>query len=69
MMHMAKAVRAGIHRTTLYAMRDAGVIEQLSRGFIGWRALRRWRIPTWWPWHGGFRAGWSASFPRSQCTT
>jgi predicted transcriptional regulator of viral defense system len=32
MMRMAEAVRAGIHRTTLYAMRDAGVIEQLSRG-------------------------------------
>ncbi|HYV38770.1 MAG TPA: type IV toxin-antitoxin system AbiEi family antitoxin domain-containing protein [Gemmataceae bacterium] len=32
MMRMANAVHAGIHRTTLYAMRDAGVIEQLSRG-------------------------------------
>jgi predicted transcriptional regulator of viral defense system len=32
MMRMAKAVQAGIHRTTLYAMRDAGVILQLSRG-------------------------------------
>lgn len=32
MMRMANAVQVGIHRTTLYAMRDAGVIEQLSRG-------------------------------------
>ncbi len=31
-MRMANAVEAGIHRNTLYAMRDAGVIEQLSRG-------------------------------------
>ncbi len=33
-MRMAHAVRAGIHRNTLYAMRDAGVIEQLSRGLF-----------------------------------
>ncbi len=32
MMRMANAVQAGIHRTTLYAMRDAGIIAQLSRG-------------------------------------
>lgn len=32
MMRMAAAVQAGIHRTTLYALRDSGVIEQLSRG-------------------------------------
>src|SRR5438034_10708957 len=31
-LRMAEAVKAGIHRRTLYAMRDAGVIEQLSRG-------------------------------------
>jgi predicted transcriptional regulator of viral defense system len=29
---MTDAVNVGIHRRTLYAMRDAGVIEQLSRG-------------------------------------
>jgi predicted transcriptional regulator of viral defense system len=29
---MAEAVRAGIHRRTLYALRDAGIVEQLSRG-------------------------------------
>lgn len=28
----AQAVRAGIHPSTLYAMRDSGVLEQLSRG-------------------------------------
>jgi predicted transcriptional regulator of viral defense system len=33
-MRMAKAVQVGIHRNTLYAMRDAGVIEQLSRGLF-----------------------------------
>src|SRR5438552_4755061 len=31
-LRMTDAVNAGIHRRTLYAMRDAGVIEQLSRG-------------------------------------
>jgi predicted transcriptional regulator of viral defense system len=31
-MRMANAVQAGIHRNTLYAMRDAGVVDQLSRG-------------------------------------
>lgn len=29
---MADAVRAGIHRRTLYAMRDAGQVEALARG-------------------------------------
>ncbi len=33
-MRMTNAVQAGIHRNTLYAMRDAGVIEQLSRGLF-----------------------------------
>ncbi len=33
-MRMANAVQAGVHRNTLYAMRDAGVIEQLSRGLF-----------------------------------
>jgi predicted transcriptional regulator of viral defense system len=32
MMRMAEALRAGIHRRTLYALRDAGVIDQLGRG-------------------------------------
>jgi predicted transcriptional regulator of viral defense system len=32
MLRMAQALRAGIHRRTFYAMRDAGVIEQISRG-------------------------------------
>lgn len=32
LVRMAEAVRAGVHRRTLYAMRDAGVIEQLGRG-------------------------------------
>ena len=31
-MRMAKAIQAGIHRRTLYAMRDEGVLEQMSRG-------------------------------------
>lgn len=29
---MAEALRAGIHRQTLYALRNAGVIERMSRG-------------------------------------
>src|SRR5207237_3347464 len=32
MMRMAEAVRAGVHRRTLYTLRDAGILEQLSRG-------------------------------------
>lgn len=32
MLRMADAVRAGIHRRTLYALRDAGRIEGLARG-------------------------------------
>lgn len=32
MMRMAEAVRAGVHRRTLYALRDAGDLEQLGRG-------------------------------------
>jgi predicted transcriptional regulator of viral defense system len=32
MLKMAEAVRAGIHRRTLYALRDAGVLERLGRG-------------------------------------
>ena len=32
MMRMANAVQRGIPRATLYAMRDAGEVEQLSRG-------------------------------------
>ncbi len=31
-LRMSEALRAGISRHTLYAMRDAGVVEQLSRG-------------------------------------
>lgn len=31
-MRMAEALREGIHRRTLYAMRDAGQIETLARG-------------------------------------
>jgi predicted transcriptional regulator of viral defense system len=31
-LRMAEALRLGMHRKTLYAMRDAGVIEALSRG-------------------------------------
>jgi predicted transcriptional regulator of viral defense system len=32
MLRMAQALRSGIHRRTLYALRDAGLTEQLSRG-------------------------------------
>jgi predicted transcriptional regulator of viral defense system len=32
MMRMAEAIRAGVHRRTLYALRDAGVLERLGRG-------------------------------------
>lgn len=32
MMRMAEAVHAGVHRRILYSLRDAGKLEQLSRG-------------------------------------
>jgi predicted transcriptional regulator of viral defense system len=32
MMRMSEAIRAGIHRRTLYALRSAGIIDQLGRG-------------------------------------
>jgi predicted transcriptional regulator of viral defense system len=32
MMRMAEAIRAGVHRRTLYALRDGGILESLSRG-------------------------------------
>ena len=32
LLRMADALRAGIHRRTLYAMRDAGQVEALARG-------------------------------------
>ena len=32
LLRMADALRAGIHRRTLYAMRDAGAVEALARG-------------------------------------
>src|SRR5262245_56018833 len=31
-LRMADALRAGIHRRTLYAMRDAGQVEAMARG-------------------------------------
>jgi predicted transcriptional regulator of viral defense system len=31
-MRMAEAIRVGVHRRTLYVLRDAGLVEQLSRG-------------------------------------
>ena len=31
-LHTAEALRLGIHQRTLYALRDAGVLQQLSRG-------------------------------------
>jgi predicted transcriptional regulator of viral defense system len=32
LMRMAEAIRSGIHRRTLYALRDEGLVEQLGRG-------------------------------------
>jgi predicted transcriptional regulator of viral defense system len=39
MLRMADALRLGINRKTFYAMRDAGVLEQLSRGLFRLRGL------------------------------
>jgi len=39
MLRMSDALRLGISRKALYAMRDAGVLEQLSRGLFRLRDL------------------------------
>src|SRR5437667_217035 len=39
MVRMSEALRLGISRKTFYAMRDAGVLEQLSRGLFRLRDL------------------------------
>jgi len=39
MLRTTEALRSGIHRRTLYAMRDAGEIETLGRGLFRLRAL------------------------------
>ncbi|MHB8940102.1 MAG: type IV toxin-antitoxin system AbiEi family antitoxin domain-containing protein, partial [Desulfobacteria bacterium] len=31
-LHTAEALRLGVHPRTLYAMRDSGILEQISRG-------------------------------------
>jgi predicted transcriptional regulator of viral defense system len=33
-LHTAEALRLGVHPRTLYAMRDSGVLEQISRGLF-----------------------------------
>ncbi len=39
LLRMAEAMRLGISRNTLYAMRDAGAVERLSRGLYRLRGL------------------------------
>jgi predicted transcriptional regulator of viral defense system len=39
LLRMAEAIRLGISRNTLYTMRDAGAVEQLSRGLYRLRGL------------------------------
>jgi len=41
------ALASGVHPRTLYELRDAGLIEQLSRGCTGWPICRRWALLTW----------------------
>jgi predicted transcriptional regulator of viral defense system len=40
MMRTREALRAGIHPRTLYALRDAGVVDQLSRGVYRLKAAK-----------------------------
>jgi len=44
-LRMAEALRLGIHRRTLYGMRDAGVIESVSRGFYRLASLKPLAYP------------------------
>ena len=38
-LRMSQAIRAGIHRRTLYSMLDAGIVERMSRGLYRLRDL------------------------------
>ncbi len=42
-----EAVRLGVHPRTLYAMRDAGILERLGRGLYRLADLPPSEIPTW----------------------
>ena len=44
-LRMSEAISKGISRTTLYAMRDQGVIERLSRGVYRLASLPGLEIP------------------------
>ena len=44
-LRMSQAIRAGISRRTLYAMRDAGVLEPLSRGVYRLSSLPGLSVP------------------------
>ena len=46
-LRMADALRKGVHRRTLYAMRDAGQIEVLRAVFFVFPICRRWATRTW----------------------
>ena len=67
-MRMANAVQAGIHRNTLYAMRDAGVIEQLSRGLFRLADAPPLANPDLVTVARRVPPAWSASFQHSHCT-
>lgn len=44
-LRMAEALRLGVNRKTLYAMRDAGVVEPVSRGFYRLASLEPLAYP------------------------
>jgi hypothetical protein len=43
----SEAIRQGIHPRTLYAMRNSGEIQSLSRGLTAWLICHRFPILTW----------------------
>ena len=43
----SEAIKAGLHPRTLYALRDAGLLERLSRGIYRFADSPAWPIPIW----------------------
>lgn len=63
MLRTSEALRLGIHPRTLYALRDADVLEQLARGLYRLVDLPPpFPTPTWLSSRSRFRRVWSASF-------
>lgn len=62
-LHMSEAIGLGMSRYMLYALRDRGVIEQVSRGSTGSSICLRLEIPIWSRSRCVFLAEWFAWCP------